>query len=506
MKSHKRFISILLLLAMISAQSIAIAYPQPAHAATIKGTGISFTSCYVGGVLSSVISKQIDKQLTKVVNKVTDLLSNKVDKAIDKAVVGGLNFVAGLFGFKSPFSTTQSTDDKNTQAAIRALIKAQADKAYRDDVIARCIARTVLQNMITNINQLVRTSGRDGGPTYVQNWVKFHTDAQYRGENIFRAELSTAHLCDYLVTDIKKTFGVDSKTKTPLTGQNTRTDSLQPFSLSTKCTLPTGFTPQKYSQDFAGNGGWDTFARLLEPQNNVYGLTAMSLDEISKQRALAVSADTSQVIANGGYTGISGSGKSDSCAQTGPNGQCLVYKNIKTPGSNIGANIAAGIQAEFDWITSAQQLGSIISTGLEVMLNRMLDFSNPDEGQYRLANDYNPTPEPLIILTPPPESGLATCTATGQEEQAFMLPLLNGSPTTPPQDVAIQTNTKFSLTTGSEAVYYSDSNTIGLPEFYLAGPTNRPDSPSKWTVVTRCTPQTSNTSGGPGPGNTTPQN
>jgi hypothetical protein len=47
------------------------------------------------------------------------------------------------------------------------------------------------------------------------------------------------------------------------------------------------------------------------------------------------------------------------------------------------------------------------------------------------------------------------------------------------------TNQKFGLKTGGEAVYYPETNTIGLPGFYLAGPTDKPDSPKEWGVVQR---------------------
>lgn len=54
-----------------------------------------------------------------------------------------------------------------------------------------------------------------------------------------------------------------------------------------------------------------------------------------------------------------------------------------------------------------------------------------------------------------------------------------------PQEAADQTNKTFGLGKGSEAVYYPDGNCIGLPEYYLAGPTDRPDSPKDWTIVKR---------------------
>ncbi len=88
----------------------------------------------------------------------------------------------------------------------------------------------------------------------------------------------------------------------------------------------------------------------------------------------------------------------------------------------------------------------------------------------------------------------AQCTDLGRKEQDFMLPLLNEQ-NVPPQEVATRTNQQFNLTYGNEAVYYPydpprSYNTIGLPEFYLAGPTpSRPTSPATglpWDVVIRC--------------------
>jgi hypothetical protein len=81
-----------------------------------------------------------------------------------------------------------------------------------------------------------------------------------------------------------------------------------------------------------------------------------------------------------------------------------------------------------------------------------------------------------------PASRAASASADPQV-QSYMLGLLKSGTT--PADVAAQTNKQFGLTTGGEAVYYGDTNTIGLPNFYLAGPTDKPDSPADWNVVVR---------------------
>jgi len=59
-------------------------------------------------------------------------------------------------------------------------------------VLARCAAREVMDAMNLGMLDKIQTAGRDGGPSFVRNWRTFLTKAEYRGENIFRAELSQA--------------------------------------------------------------------------------------------------------------------------------------------------------------------------------------------------------------------------------------------------------------------------------------------------------------------------
>ncbi|KKU55532.1 MAG: hypothetical protein UX77_C0010G0023 [Parcubacteria group bacterium GW2011_GWA1_47_11] len=377
--SFRRPISILLIaILVLNLVSLALV-PRPAQAA-VKSTVASFGGCFAAGVLTQKISDAIENLNRKIKNMTEGILK--------KFLVGAV-----------PVSDSATAD----------LYAAWTDKETRKVIITRCAAWAIMTNMTNNINKVVRTAGRDGGATFVKNWVNFQTAAQYRGENIFRAELSTARLCDYLSSDVKKAFGVDPKKKTSLGGQNTRTGSLQPFSLAVNCTLPAGFSLEKYQRDFTGNGGWEAYSRLLEPQNNRWGLAALSQEEIIKQRALSVSADVNQVLTNSGLTGVSGSGKADSCKIMSPAGQCLVFKDIKTTGNYLAQNLGASIGAQFAWLTSAQTLNTIIADATEVMLNRLLDFASSDEGNYHAADDSGGTVEDTSGPGSPGDSESASC-------------------------------------------------------------------------------------------------
>ena len=332
-------------------------------------------------------------------------------------------FIGGLLGNNVP------TQDKASGDAAQTLTAAFINKYYRDDVIARCLSRQIINNITNNTSTIIQTRGRDGGSAFIKNWTNFQTQSQYRGENIFRAELSTAKLCGYLNDDIKKSYGVDPKKKTALTGQNTRTDSLQPFSLLAGCTMPAGFTPEKYQQDFAGNGGWDAYARMLEPQNNAWGLAALSQNEIAKQRTLQQTADTNQALAGKGYIGISGNGKNDSCKLKGPTGDCLIYKDITTTGDYLSNSTAAAIGAEYNWLTSAQGLGSVIEDVTGSMINRLFNQSDTS-GSTLIKSPTAPTTIPVpttdptgSIPIPPPPAPVSLLVDVQAERTKYGVPM-----------------------------------------------------------------------------------
>jgi len=388
----RRIVSIILLISLLTTTGGIAVLPTPVKAASAGSVIAQAGGCVGSAALSSWLSGVIDTGLKA--------LQDKIKKIANKYVQGLLgNLVEGFLSARVP-----------TSGQDQSQLSFFQNKYYRDDVIARCIARQILDNITNNTATIIKTRGRDGGSAFVTNWTKFLTQAQYRGENIFRAELSTAQLCGYLNDGIKKSFGVDPKKKTSLAGQNTRTDSAQPFSLAAKCTMPAGWTPQKYQQDFAGNGGWDAFSRMLEPQNNAWGLAALSQNEITKQRALQQSADTNQAIAGRGYTGISGNGKADSCKIKGPTGECLVYKDIKTTGDYLANSTAAAIGAEYSWLTTAQGLNTVIENITQNMINRLFDQSDNTGGTVTAAQNApvseipipTSTSEPTDTSTPTP--------------------------------------------------------------------------------------------------------
>jgi len=338
---------------------IAVPYSAQAQTPTIA---VNFSGCIVGGVLAPTLQ---------------NLISGWMDD-----LENGLRSIASRFGLNIPglggagIGGTVPVSDEGVRKATGALL----GKEQRSDVIARCLGQEVLNGMIKGIVDNARTGGRDGGVTWVRNWRNFQLEAQHRGEGVFRGMLASSKMCNYFDSNLKNTFGANRRV--PLTGVETRANDFDSFALRTGCTLPSDFDFEKYKQDFSGNGGWEAWSRLLEPENNFYGAFFQSLDEANKQRAIEESSDLSQVTSNAGFVGRSGADANDSCLTRGANGKCVIYKDIKTPGGVIRASVDATFMQELERFNNVDELGELISSVTTVLIHRLLDLSDPNEGNY----------------------------------------------------------------------------------------------------------------------------
>src|SRR3989344_9610345 len=265
-------------------------------------------------------------------------------------------------------------------------------KEYVLDPIARAIARTLFNAAVSGIINKIQTGGRNGGPAFVQNWRNFQTDAQYRGEDVFRNILASTPLCNYVSTGIKRVFGANRSM--PSTGQNLRADNFDPFTLRAACTMPANFNLTNYQNDFSGNGGWNAWSRMLEPQNNYYGLLFGSLDESARQRALAQSSDVYEATSGSGYTSIR-DGCQDQLAGTGVAGpsqpsqaRCVFMGQVFTPGDLLGKSAASTIDNDLGWITSSDEISEVIIAIGTAIVNRMVNLATSSP-----SNDYNSAPK-----------------------------------------------------------------------------------------------------------------
>lgn len=240
----------------------------------------------------------------------------------------------------------------------------------------RIMARKVLTMLSNSLINKIRGSGRDGGPAFVRNWRNFITDAQYRGEDIFKAVLASTPVCGYLDKNIKDAFGVAANVQISFKGNNVRVGDLDPFNLRAACTLPSNFDMAAYRNDFAGNGGWEAWSRLMEPQNNYYGLLFESLNELNKQRSLSEAADLAEATSGSGYTSVRDGCQDNLSNVSGgsnyaANARCTFMGKVFTPADLLGKSAAATIDTEMGWLISSQQIADIVINILTAVVDRV---------------------------------------------------------------------------------------------------------------------------------------
>lgn len=299
-------------------------------------------------------------------------------------------------------------------------------KEYVLDTIARAVSRSLLNVAISGIINKIQTGGRDGGPAFVQNWRNFQTDAQYRGENVFRSVLAETNLCDYFGKDIKNLFGANQKVNS--LGQNLRVGNFDPFALRANCTLPSNFNMTNYQKDFAGNGGWSAWTRMLEPQNNYYGTLFGSLDEAAKQRTLEQSGDINEALAGSGYTSI----RDKNCAGTGAGAKCVFMGKIFTPGDLLGKSAANTIDSDLGWLVSSDELSEVIIAIGSAITNRLINLatSNTDNDYKNAPKVDDKTKGYLACINACPKADDLTCQTNCAKAWGYNVPQAS----TPPPD------------------------------------------------------------------------
>ncbi|HEY4506610.1 MAG TPA: hypothetical protein VJH71_00365 [Candidatus Paceibacterota bacterium] len=247
-------------------------------------------------------------------------------------------------------------------------------KEYGLDLAARLISRLIL-NVTSNLLSLqISSSGRDGGPAFVVDWREFLQQAQYRGENVARALIGDAILgpdaqvCPYMRGALANIFNINSIPPGFKT-LNYRLDSLQYFNVSNKCTITDGAVVGSIRQDFT-KGGWTAWEKLIQPQNNFYGVFANSYGEIVKQRAFEQGIDTSEAESGSGYTS-----KRAGCVGVGDNRQCTLLGKVVTPADIFGKTGAATIDRELDWVVGSDEIQEVIISVADSLVNKLENFA-----------------------------------------------------------------------------------------------------------------------------------
>jgi hypothetical protein len=177
--------------------------------------------------------------------------------------------------------------------------------------LVRAIANSLQSKLTNSISQQI--SGINSStPSFITNWRNHLLDSQGRGNDIFRAVLADTKICSYMSKEVKSAFGADMFERTiagstiknasgAVVYQNkTNVPGMQSLQSSGNCTLPDNFDVGSFKTDFR-NGGWEAWDRLLEPQNNFFGIMSMALNEQSNQIETEKESTMNSAIAGNGF-------------------------------------------------------------------------------------------------------------------------------------------------------------------------------------------------------------
>ncbi|PIR41357.1 MAG: hypothetical protein COV31_01515 [Candidatus Yanofskybacteria bacterium CG10_big_fil_rev_8_21_14_0_10_46_23] len=291
-----------------------------------------------------------------------------------------------------------------------------ATKEYSLDVVARVIAANLLNTVSNQVLDVIQGAGRDGQPAFVLNWREFILDSDRRGQSIFLSQLryviDRQIVCEQLRGVVGGIFGAQNGTPLDIGQfasilQGGGEDS---FQVRSRCTIPKEVYAD-YQEDFLKGGGWETFKRIVEPQNNVLGLTALSFDELAKQKGLESQADTSETRSTG-FISSRGNCRANSDrlhgnVKTGET-KCLLLGNVVTPAQILTEAGARTVDSQFDWLTSSDELSEVITGVINAAYARLTSFLPVDLTNLTL-NDTTQVESRNESLNQATQRGVQTC-------------------------------------------------------------------------------------------------
>ncbi len=246
----------------------------------------------------------------------------------------------------------------------------------------------------------------DGGPTFVTNWRNHSRKSLDGGGTIARnligeaafgvdGDPTSATLCNFFRDSIGSKFNAKPVDKAFADiSRAYRLDDAGTYKLLTKCTLPTTisiggvqkpFEIKNFQDSF--EGGWPVFEKLLEPNNNYFGVLSITAAEIGKQREAQKQSALNEAISGGGFLStITKSGQ------------------IKSPGKLIGDTVSKQVGSIFDCLNTVISFSSlgVCITDFSIIANQVTNFRNIAESAGLLddeksddgdAGDPVPTPE-----------------------------------------------------------------------------------------------------------------
>lgn len=259
--------------------------------------------------------------------------------------------------------------------------------------IANSLENDLVNRLGEQISGIVEGVPTKDGPLFITNWRNYVLESQARGNDVFRTVLADASLCSHFGKDLKNIFGADKVASSEINsaklkdylGKLVNLTSIpgQPsFKDIAKCTLPSDFDAELFKKDFAKGGGWETWEKLIEPQNNLFGSYMLALGERGRQIETESKSSENEALAGGGFLsqklGTDGSGVGSSgCVvkKIGDetNSRCTFMGKIVTPAQLLGESAANILDAKIKRVGAAEELTDVILSLADAVVSSLSD-------------------------------------------------------------------------------------------------------------------------------------
>lgn len=243
------------------------------------------------------------------------------------------------------------------------------------DLVSKFIIRDVL-HVMGRKGDINDTGGLN---VFVDNWRNFALGGQYRAEDLWRGILHIAAngtdtgipplLCDH----IRNSQAINSLLPRKVdglieSGIQRKVDSLEEYLVTANCDSMVNENFDLFMEDFAEGGGWDTWERLLQPQNNIFGAIGLAMDELERQRKIEEQSDIQEANSGSGYLGRR------QCLAFGPSGQCVIWSDINIPANLAVETLGAILNQNLGFIANADEIGEVGAATSTIEILELLEL------------------------------------------------------------------------------------------------------------------------------------
>ena len=301
---------------------------------------------------------------------------------------------------------------KPARAVIPVTDWVQHAKEFILDTAIRVMAKTFMQQVISNISQWARGGFRDDNqPFAITNWGQYLKNAINVGSGMFVSEFGLTELCLPFRDILGRRLGLGALNM-----------QLPTYQYYATCTIE---DIVENAEEFWKNPsiaiyGWGSWTALSQPQNNIYGSFMLGAARRAELEAEEKAKKEKEGTTSGGYKSDTICTKDDitackeschdkhfatdpdtaqalltclqGCERASP-GICI-QEQLKTTGSEIHATIEKALGTEIDWLISADEIAELLGAFITGVITRLT--SGPGFYDYQDPSDsYSPP------ITPP---------------------------------------------------------------------------------------------------------